>query len=248
MDGWARAELALHLFAQNPARIGGVVVRLRAGPARDRVRIWLQAHLDTVCISPSISDDQLYGGIDLSAALAHGRLIQTQGLLHPGKTVILTMAERCEPHLAAKLAHALEQRQIAGLIALDEGADEDERCPDVLAQHLALHIAPEGRMSDDWLTRTSGGDKTNEPEKLFNKINAVPAGTVKIDPNHLSDLTELAARFGIDSLRAPLLAAVVAKAHAGLCGRDQTNFTDIETAAALVFPQRATQLPDRQDA
>ncbi|NRB05552.1 MAG: VWA domain-containing protein, partial [Rhodobacteraceae bacterium] len=45
----------------------------------------------------------------------------------------------------------------------------------------------------------------------------------------------------------PLLAAAVAKARAGLCGRDQTNFTDIETAAALVFPQRATQLPDSQD-
>ena len=229
MSGWDHAARALALLAIDPVGLGGAVVRMRAGPYRDAVLGLVQGA--TKRLPPVISDDQLFGGIDLAATLAAGRAVMARGFFDPERVTVLTMAERCAPELAAKLAQAVDDRRTRGLIALDEGAEPDEQCPEVLAERLAFRIAPEGRMPEGWPGAVD-----------------VPAGGVAtITDDQIAELTVLAARFGINSMRAPLFAVAAARAHAVLEGRNAVAVEDLEAAAMLVYPHRATMVPEDED-
>ena len=57
----------------------------------------------------------------------------------------------------------------------------------------------------------------------------------------------LAESFGISSMRAPLLALNVAKANAMANTRASVEAEDLEIGAELVFPSRATQIPQASD-
>ena len=232
-DSWDRAALALRLLCLDAGFVGGAVIRMRAGPARDQVLAQLAA-LPLRKIHPTISDDQLFGGLDLSATLNAGQVIENKSLFHKPCTIVLAMAERCGPHLAAKLAQEIDRDAGHAIIALDEGAEEDEKTPNALSERLALHIEPEGRMPAQWPS-VPAGTPPGDPRKI------IPS-TQDIDT-----LTSLAAVFGIDSLRAPLLALRVARAHAALNGRDTLDEADLGAAAELVYPQRATRIPQEPD-
>jgi magnesium chelatase subunit D len=65
--------------------------------------------------------------------------------------------------------------------------------------------------------------------------------------DQIAALTALATRFGIDSLRAPTLALAAARTHAALHGRDSVNDDDLQVAASLIYPHRATQIPQDED-
>lgn len=226
---WDRAALALKLLTIKDADIGGAVIRMRAGPARDHVMAQL-ATLPLRKMHPTISDDQLFGGLDLTATLEATQLIENKSFFETHRNAVLTMAERCDTSLAAKLAAQIDKDEGHMIIALDEGAEPDEHVPNKLADRLAFHIAPEGRMPDKWPSGTR----------------AVPAGTaldVTVSAVDIETLTQLAALFGIDSLRAPWLALRVARAHAVLCGRTAVSEEDLEVAAELTYPQRATRMP-----
>ncbi len=60
----------------------------------------------------------------------------------------------------------------------------------------------------------------------------------------IEDLTRLAARLGIDTLRLPQLAVHAARANAALNGRDEPDSDDIRTGAELVLAPRARHLPE----
>lgn len=229
-DSWHRAALCLRLLLLDAGALGGATIRMRAGPARDL----LLSLLDPLAmrrIHPSIADEQLFGGIDLSATLKSHDLVQAKGIFANPCTLLLTMAERCDAGLAAKLSHQLDQQAGHALIALDEGAEPDEALPAALAERLALHIAPQGRMPAGWPAH--GTDQTPlDPV-------AVTAQTTDLEA-----LTVIALKFGIDSLRAPLLALRTARAHAALNGRQYLTEDDIRCGAELVYPQRATCVPE----
>jgi magnesium chelatase subunit D len=230
-DSWQRAALALRLLALDPEGLRGAVIRMRSGP--DRAAVTGALPLKTRRIHPNISDEQLYGGLDLSATLKSGHIIDSKGLFSKSGMVTLAMAERCGANLAAKLALQLDADPDFGLIALDEGAEPDEATPPALSERLAFCIEPIGRMPPDWPS--------------------VPAGTTSIAPRavtvnsgDIEALTVLAARLGIDSLRAPQLALATARAHAALNNRLHLTEDDLEAAAALVYPHRATTVPEQQ--
>ena len=230
-DSWHRARLAIALLALDPAGLGGAVIRMRAGPARTALLTGLDAlPLPLRRIHPGIADEQLFGGIDIAATLSSAQVIENKGLLSTPSAIFLTMAERCPAALAGKLALEMDKHHSHCLIALDEGASEDETCPPALADRLAFHISFEDRMPPD-----------EAP---------VPAGTKAADPadvtvpdDQTEALTALAHQLGIDSLRAPQLALRAARAHAALHVRDTTTQADIEVAAALVLAPRAIHLP-----
>ncbi|MBW4708305.1 magnesium chelatase subunit D [Roseobacter sp. YSTF-M11] len=233
-DSWDRAALSVGLLLFAPRYLAGAVIRMRASPDRNTVLDSL-ANLSTRRLHPAISDEQLFGGLDLSETLKHGQLIENNGFFNNPCAIMLTMAERCGPELAAKLAHQLDRHAGHCFLALDEGAEPDEAAPPALTERLPFHIAPEGKAPAGWAP--------------------VPAGTAPVPPREvactqgdLEALTMLAARFGIDSLRAPLLALRVARAHAGMAGRNKLHAEDLEAAACLVFPQRATRMPAQEDA
>jgi magnesium chelatase subunit D len=230
---WDRAALALRLLLVEDAGLGGAVVRMRAGPARDRLLERLKA-LNLRRIHPTISDDQLFGGLDLGATLESSHLVENPAFFSKKTNALLVMAERCGIELAAKLARVLDSDAGHMIVALDEGAEADEHIPAALGERLALHIAPEGRMPEDW-PRTPA------------RATPVSAAKVAISAGDIETLTHLAAVFGIDSLRAPWLALRIARAHAALHGRDAVSGEDLSAAAELTFPQRATRLPQEPE-
>jgi magnesium chelatase subunit D len=228
-DSWRRAALCLQLLVLDAAGLGGAVIRMRASPARDAALAALDP-LEPRRIHPSISDDHLFGGLNLAASLKSSQYIENKHFFHSPCIAVLTMAERCDAALAAKLAHQLDRDAGHAIIALDEGATEDETVPPALSDRLAFCIDPAGRKPDDWPS--------------------VPAGTTPIAPAQVAvsadaveALTTLAQQFGIASLRAPLLALRVARAHAALNGRKIMAADDIRIGAELVYPQRATMVP-----
>ncbi|WP_333714426.1 magnesium chelatase subunit D [Yoonia sp.] len=226
-ETWHHATLALRLLAIDPA-LGGVCLRARAGPVRDRLvkRVPEGARR----IHPTISDEALFGGLDLSATLATGRLVQDKGILAAPGPLLLTMAERATTGLAARLAVALDQSDGHTLIALDEGAEPDEALNPKLAERLAFHID----LSDCTLADT----EPSEP------MAPQSPRAVTIAPETLDQITRIAGELGIDSLRAPLFAVRAAKAHAALHGRDIVTAEDIEIACALTLAHRATRVPE----
>jgi magnesium chelatase subunit D len=228
-DTWRRATLALACLAVDPG-LGGMVIRARPGPARDALLAGLaRLPLPTRRIHPTISDDQLFGGVDIAATLAAGHVVRSRGVLAERQVIVLAMAERTEPGLAARLAQYLDQDARSCLILLDEGAEEEEHVPAALAERLAFHVD---------LSELSLKDLTPiEPHCV-----SAPR-LAGITDETCTALTALAARFGIDSLRAPLLALRCARAHATINGRDAVTGDDVKAAAELVFPHRATVLP-----
>lgn len=233
-ESWHRAAQALRLLLAAAPGLGGAVIRMRAGPARDAM-LGALSPLGCRRIHPGIAQEQLLGGLDLAATMETGKPAYSQGLLHGAPNLVLTMAERTPPLLAALLAQQLDKAPATTLVALDEGADPDERLPLALADRLAFHIAPEGRMPAGWPGPMEAGATA--------EISAVAASDADIDA-----LTELAVRCGIDSLRAPVLALRAAKAHALCAGRAALAQEDLACAAELVYAHRATQLPEPDEA
>ncbi|AWN45769.1 magnesium chelatase ATPase subunit D [Methylobacterium terrae] len=251
---WGQACLAAALVALDPAGTG-VVIRARPGPVREA---WL-AHLHALLgpdspvtrLPAATTDDALLGGLDLPATLRTGRPVAQPGLLARGDggVMVVPMAERLGPGTAARIAQALDTgavevardgiavRQPArfGLVLLDEGEGEDEALPACLADRAAIHLdldpVPPGVLA-----------ATPPPPDLAAARAARPA----VPEENPETLCALAARLGIASLRAPLLALRVARLHAALAGRDIVADPDLAAAFGLVLAPRARAWP--QDA
>lgn len=228
LDSWQQVTLALQLLAGD-ARLGGLVLRARSGPVRDVVLMAVQGLPSPVHrLHPGVSDEALFGGVDLAGTLAVGEIVRRAGLLDAPATLVLTMAERCTPHLAARLATALDRGIGHRLIVLDEGANEDEVAPPALLDRCAFYVDLTDVGLHDlhplWLPQA--------------RANAAPGETT------LDDVVHIAAGLGVDSMRAPMFAARAAVGLAALAGRAAPDLTDLETAAMLTLAHRATQFPD----
>ena len=239
-DRWDAACQALRLLAIDPAGLKGISLRGRSGPAR-------QAFVDHLPIlplprrkfHPTIPDEQLFGGIDLAATLAGDKIVLNQGLTGNPATLILTMAERAGADLGAKLAQLLDSDAGHCLILLDEGAEDAEHPPPALTERLAFHLDLDGIGASDL---AAADIVATDLEQARKRLPLVPAGTEAI-----TSLVTIAARFGIDSLRAPWLALRAARANAAYHGRDRIAPEDLALAARLVYPSRATMLPAEEE-
>lgn len=232
LDNWDRATLAVRLLALDPG-LGGIIVRARSGPVRDAFMTMI-ANLPGPAkrLHPAMTDDALFGGLDLSATLAQGTLIEKPGLLSGNGTLILTMGERCAPGMAARLATAMDRDAGHRLIVLDEGAAADEAAPAGLTERVAFYAD----LSDVSLREAA---PVVLPEPTVVRAN--------LTEDSLIEITEIAAQFGIDSLRAPLFAGRAAKALAAMDGRRDVNHDDIQTACILTLTHRATQFPQEAE-
>jgi magnesium chelatase subunit D len=246
--------LALSLFAIDPAGLGGLLVRGRAGPARDALIVALRemtAGAPVRRLPVSISDDRLLGGLDLAATLALGKPVALRGVLADcdGGLLIAPMAERISAGLASKLAAVMDRGEVAterdgmslnapasfGLIALDEGV-EDERVSVALSERLAFHLDCDKQSED--AGEIAGADEIANARALLRDV--------EIPHSIIVDLVEAADAFGIDSLRAVQHAARAAKIAAAFAGRLQVNADDAKLAAQLVLGPRARRLPPQQ--
>ena len=233
---WERARLALSVLAVDPSGLKGLWLRARAGAVRDHVTDALAAlPLPRQRLHPTIADEALYGGLDLSATLAAGRQVLSRGMLAQPSVLILAMAERASPGLAARLAHALDGNGHC-LIALDEAAEPDEALAPALADRLGLFLDLTDVVWSDTAPFALDDVALGQARALLPGV-SLPDGAT-------AALAGAAASLGIASMRAPLLAVVAARALAALGGRVVANDDDLRQAAELVFAQRAMPVSD----
>ncbi|MAM62939.1 magnesium chelatase subunit D [Maritimibacter sp. UBA3975] len=237
---WSTLLRALTLLAVDPEGLKGVKVRVRAGPVRTA--------LDTVLtrlpgaqrrIHSDLPDTQLFGGLDVVRSLTEGRMVEDAGIVARPATLVLPMAERTPPSLAARLSQVLDADRGHRLILLDEGAEPEEQVPASLSERLAFAVDLTG------LRHCEVTGQLPAPGDLDAARAALKH--VRIRHEDAAVLTALALRFGIVSLRAPHLALRTARALAALEGRDEINDEDLSEAAKLIFAPRATQLPETED-
>lgn len=239
-DPWGRVETALACLAIDPGGLKGLWLRARSGPVRDRLTAGLAAiPLPQRRLHPTIADDALFGGLDLAATLATGQPVMQAGLLAQPGALILTMAERCPAGLAARLATALDAPAHT-LIALDEGAEADETLTPALSDRLALFLD----LTD--ISLSDSREISLDSQRLADARARLPH--LPLTQDQLDALTRAAAELGIPSLRAPLLAAAAARAHAAWAGHDAITEDDLAAAATLVYGHRAMPVPEQTEA
>lgn len=254
---WLRASVAAALFAVDPVGIGGVVVRARVGPVRDRwlalLRGLLADERPVRRMPLQISDNRLLGGLELAATLRTGRPVMERGLLAEvdAGILILPMAERLEVGVAARLASVIDRGSVQvqrdgidqtlpsrfGFVALDEGEGDDERLAPALADRAGLWLD----LHDITLAESEAGAGLFTLEQLSEA--AAGLAVVTAEASALEALCGGAWALGVDSLRAPLQALRVARAAAALDGRSRLADQDVALAAQLVLAPRATRYP-----
>jgi magnesium chelatase subunit D len=226
------AELAARLLVEDPTGLGGILLKARAGPARDA---WLAALAAAVPpgtpirrMPVGIPDERLLGGLDLAATLSAGRPLHAAGFLAEadGGVIIVPMAERLPADTAARIAQVLDSGAVPGvdgpipsrfaLVLLDEGVD-DECVPASLSDRLAIHLDLEQAFA-------------TEP------LPPVPA------PAYLESLCAVAEALGAGGVRTALQAVKVAQGAARIAGRAVSE-ADVAAAVRLVLAPRTTRMP-----
>jgi magnesium chelatase subunit D len=256
--GWSDAVTAAQLFAIDPVGTGGVLVRSRAGPVRERWVTILRAALPVSQplkhLPLHIADGRLLGGLDLNATLLAGRPVAERGLLADadGGVLMVAMAERLPSATAVHIAAAMDARETIverdglslrmparfGVIALDEGLD-DEFAPGSLGDRLGFHVDLNEipiREADDFAVIREEIRAAGDRLSMF-----------KASAEQVEAMCTAAAALGIVSLRAPMLALRVACASAALSAHDAVDQDDIALAARLVLAPRARVFPQDQE-
>jgi magnesium chelatase subunit D len=249
------ATLTAVLFAVAPASLGGVVLKAPSGPMRDR---WLAVVSELLPrgtpfrrMPPHISDDRLLGGLDLGASLAAKKPVIARGLLAEadGGIVVLPMAERLAATTAAHLSATLDTEHVTmerdgltarlparlGLVALDEGLADDERAPAAIGDRAAFPVDLRTAKLADLSESLPAAADIARARDLFEKV--------VCGDDAITALCEIALALGIDSLRVPVFALRVARAHAALQGRQDVAEQDVVVAGRLVLAPRATRFP-----
>jgi magnesium chelatase subunit D len=256
---WTDAIRAAALFAVDITGTGGVTVRAKPGPVRDRWLALLRAILPSSApmrrVPHSVTDDRLLGGLDLATTLQAGHPVAERGLLQgaDGGLLVLTTAERLSPATAARVGSVLDTREVLlerdgfarrlptsfGVVMLDEGID-DEQPPFALRDRLAFHVDLDGiRWSDAMDSPYDATDVALAGARL---------SCVRASDNIVRAICEAGHTLGIASMRAPLLALRAACAAAALAGRSDVAQNDAELAAALVLAPRACVIPAAEQA
>lgn len=268
---WAAALQSLSLFAADPIGLGGISLRAGAGPVRDR---WLKILYDSLPpdmplrrVPLNAGDDRLLGGLDLAATLQAGRLIEQKGLLSEanGGVIVLAMAERIELGAAARLRSVFDEGVVTlqrdglsrvlparfAMVALDEGADVDERPPASLLDRMAFlvdltNVSLRDIDFDDWTGTESLKARRDAVAEERAPPVVIHAGNQAETDKAVETLCNVAAALGVDSIRAPLYALRAARVAAAQDGRTEVDQDDLSLAVALVYGPRATRLPQQQ--
>ena len=262
LETWLRALQVAQLLVINPHGLGGVILRARSGPVRDR---WL-AYLNTIAqlggmrlplrkMPLGISDENLIGGIDLDQTLRTGKAVLRQGLLAQcdQQLLLIPMAERVEVGAVAKVVSALDNGFISierdgqsrrieshfGVVALDEGIEDDEQPNEKIRQRAAflLNLDILG-----WRDLPESDDDF-VPDSKSIQYARENFSNITVSEDSLNALVGVAEQLGVISIRALTLAINTAKCLAAFDSEDEVTSVHLQRAIALVLSPRATRLP-----
>jgi len=236
-DAWRAAAC----LAVDPPGLVGAVVRGDPGEECER---WLEA-LQALLppgeklrrVPTHIDEERLMGGIDLPASLRLGRPIHARGVIEElsGGFLLIPMAERASPARLSRIGQVLDGRPSFGVIALDGGRCDEERCAPSLLERLGVQLDLRGMRLD------LAGHELPTPEEVIAARTRL--GAIDVDIDMTRALCATASACGVESLRAPLIAMRLARAHAALRGDSSPNDADLQLAARLVLAPRATIAP-----
>ena len=266
---WMRALLIAQILVSNPHGFGGILVRARAGPVRERWLNYLnglahQAALKTPLrrIPLGISEENFLGGLDLEATLRGGKPIFRSGLLanSDGQILLLPMAERVDRQVASRISAALDQGQLRleregqslvlpchfGIVALDEGIELEEQTNIKLKDRLAFHLRLDEIHWHDLPENEVGLADFDASLQGQAQAQGATNASYKLTDEQWLILTEIALQLGVDSVRALHFAAKTASYLAMLQGAEQIGESHLSEAIALVLSPRATQLPSTE--
>jgi magnesium chelatase subunit D len=246
------AEEALGVLAVDPHGLGGGLLRVRPGPHLDA---WLTAFREALPgipvrkIPAHAETARLAGEIDVVSTLATGRRTARPGLLAEtdGGAVVVPMAERTAPEVAALLAEALDTGAVAprehglepasarlAVLLLDESRPDEAGAPVLLADRLAVHVAVDPRPGGGTVT----GPGPERAESARRRLASVEASEEQVEA-----LVAAGDGLGVPTARALIGAVRAARARAALFGRAAPNDDDLAVAVALVLLPRARRLP-----
>ncbi len=253
-QAWADASWALHALQVDGPQLGGVWVRARHGPVRERwIAAWQAAAPKALRLPISADDPALLGGIDLSATLQSGQLQWQSGLLAQadGAWLLMPMAERAPRALLARLTQTMDQRQISDprgrtlacdltLFAVDESDPDETVLHTSVAQRLAFWIQLDGLSLRHAQALTPLTDPEVEQARLCLQ-------QMQTDPGALRALMEVAQSLGIVDARALRFAWRLAQVHAALRGARTLIEEDLTRSIRAVLVPRATRWPQASE-
>ncbi len=268
---WLRALLAAHILVSDPHGFGGIILRARAGPVRERWLHYLQtlahqAGLKTPLrrIPLGISDENLLGGLDLEATIHTGKPVFRSGVMANSdrQILLLPMAERVDVNVVSRISMALDQGLVRlerdgqshllpchfGVVALDEGIEAEERANIKLQDRLAFHLSLDEIHWHDLPENEDGLIDVNASQREQISTQVVDTDNYVLTDEQWLAIAETAMYLGVHSVRALHYAAKTAVYLAAMQGADQISDSHLSEAIALVISPRATQLPSAESA
>jgi len=233
------AVLIARLLASDPSGLGGVVLRGPAGPVRESwiamFRRFLPDTKPFIKVPHHVANDRLLGGLDVAATLSSGKAIAERGLfshVHGGALHLLS-SERFALDKASYLAAALDNADSNGfgIVACDEGFDDEEQTPSILTERMTFRINLNDCVAFDEI-------EADDVSGIAARASHLP-----VPDELLQALSGTAVRLGILSLRPVLFAARVAQLIAVLEDADAVEEEHAKLAATLVLAHRARFMP-----
>ncbi|SDO88287.1 protoporphyrin IX magnesium-chelatase [Klenkia soli] len=218
------------------------------------------------------SEDRLVGSLDIERALTEGVKSFEPGLLAGAHRGVLYVDEvnLLHDHLvdllldAAALGRAYVEREGVSvqhaarfLLVGTMNPEEGELRPQLLDRFgLTVEVAAprEPGLRAEVVRRRFAADAdptgfearwADEERELADRIAAAREllPRVELGDAALDQVTAVCAAFGVDGLRADIVTARAAIAHAAWCGRDQVIEDDVRVAARLALPHRRRRNP-----
>jgi magnesium chelatase subunit D len=247
-ERWTDALTVAQCIAIAPNAFGGIHLIASAGPLRERwiahyQRAMAKGGLKCKKIPSSIEDERLLGGIDIAATLATGRPVRQLGALQEieGGTLLLAMAERLPISTASRISLSMDEQKFS-VIAMDESEADEPTIAACLRDRLAATIDLSDLNSSD----------VDFEELLFRDSldELVPAQICKrfyaqqLQDEHVELICNAAFVLGVDSPRAVIAAAKLARMHCALFSLDQIGETSLSFAIRMAIAPHATKLPE----
>jgi magnesium chelatase subunit D len=242
-------SLALGAFLAHPSRYGSLLIRsARPGPVRQAVEALINSSgirlgAPLVKLPASTSSETLRPALDVVQTLATGQPIYDPGWLerHPGRLVVVSMAERVEPGLAHELAQAIDANRVH-LILFEESAGDEPGVLPILLDRMSLvvqqdRLLPADQSLEDWQT---------EMAQLVSGWPVSSASRLDLSGDQWRRLAALTSVLGIPSIRPLMAAARLTRDLHRQCAPRARKVSDASIDQALVSTllPHARQWPD----